>query len=339
MRRRRSQGEYRSAQRGGCSMTRRRALQRLGLLALLLTGRDLVYGATIVAVRVWPADDYTRVTIESDAALSVKHFLIDNPSRLVIDIDGLELSPQLRELVGKVRSDDPYIAGVRVGQNQPRVVRLVIDLKQSIAPQLFTLTPVAAYQHRTVFDLRPVQERDPLLALIVEKESAEQQAAQAVQDALGEFIGRVDGPKAHPPPGGASGVPRAAPAQHAARQDRPPDHRRARSGPRRRRPRRDRPARAEGKGRRAADRAALARTHQCAAGLARDADARRRLLRAAAAARAESAPRAGRPVRVDPCRRVHDAAGAAAHRCSRCPTRARRARPRAGWPSARTPPT
>ena len=192
-------------------MRRRRALQRLGTLALLFCGRDLVYGATIVAVRVWPADDYTRVTIESDAALAVKHFLIDNPSRLVIDIDGLELSPQLREIVGKVRSDDPYIAGVRVGQNQPRVVRLVIDLKQAIAPQLFALMPVAAYQHRTVFDLRPVQERDPLLALIAEKDQAEQQAAQSVQDALGEFIGRVDRPKAHLPPGGASGVPPAAP--------------------------------------------------------------------------------------------------------------------------------
>jgi N-acetylmuramoyl-L-alanine amidase len=193
-------------------MMRRSALQRLGLLSLLLTGRDLVYGATIVAVRVWPADDYTRVTIESDAALSVKHFLIDNPSRLVIDIDRLELSPQLRELVGKVHNDDPFIAGVRVGQNQPRVVRLVIDLKQSIAPQLFSLTPVAAYQHRTVFDLRPVQERDPLLALIAEKEQAEKEAAQSVQDALGEFIGRVDKPKGHPPPGAAADVPPAAPA-------------------------------------------------------------------------------------------------------------------------------
>ena len=54
-----------------------------------------------------------------------------------------------------MRADDPYIAGVRVGQFQPRVVRLVLDLKQPVAPQVFTLTPVAAYQHRLVFDLYP----------------------------------------------------------------------------------------------------------------------------------------------------------------------------------------
>ncbi len=75
----------------------------------------------------------------------------------MIDIDGLELSPQLREIVGKVRADDPYIAGVRVGQNKPRVVRLVVDLKQAMAPQVFTLEPVAAYQHRLVFDLYPTR--------------------------------------------------------------------------------------------------------------------------------------------------------------------------------------
>jgi N-acetylmuramoyl-L-alanine amidase len=163
----------------------------MGVLAIGLGTRRIAFGAAIVGVRVWPADEYTRVTIESDAALSQRHFLAENPSRLVIDVDGLELSPQLRELVGKVRPDDPFIAGVRVGQSQPRIVRLVIDLKQAIAPELFTLEPVAAYRHRLVFDLHPVREPDPLLALIRDKEQAEAKAAQAVQDALGEFIGRI----------------------------------------------------------------------------------------------------------------------------------------------------
>ena len=181
--------------------TRRDALRSMGgAVVLLLGGTELAFGASIVAVRVWPAADYTRVTIESDALLTQKHFLAENPSRLVIDIDGLELSPALRELVGKVRADDPFIAGVRAGQNQPRVVRVVIDLKQPTAPQLFTLAPVAAYQHRLVFDLYPPQERDPVLALIRDKETAEQQAAKAVQDALGEFIGKIERPA---PPGAA----------------------------------------------------------------------------------------------------------------------------------------
>ena len=177
---------------------KRRQLLQAGGLVLLLGRAQLAFGASIVAVRVWPADDYTRVTIESDAVLAARHFLAENPHRLVIDLDGLELSPTLRELVGKVRADDPFIAGVRIGQNQPRVVRLVVDLKQPIAPQQFTLAPVAAYQHRLVFDLHPTQERDPLLALIRDKDQAEQAAAQSVRDALGEFIGRIDAKPAPP---------------------------------------------------------------------------------------------------------------------------------------------
>ena len=148
----------------------RRSTLKFGSLALLLQAPRLASGAEIVAVRVWPAADYTRVTIESDNALAAKHSLFEGPDRLVIDIDGLELSPQLKELLGKVNADDPYIAGVRVGQNQARVVRLVFDLKQASAPQVFTLNPVAAYKHRLVFDLYPSQARDPLLQLIRDKE-------------------------------------------------------------------------------------------------------------------------------------------------------------------------
>jgi N-acetylmuramoyl-L-alanine amidase len=74
------------------------------------------------------------------------------------------------------------------------VVRIVLDLKQPVAPQIFTLGPVAAYQDRLVFDLYPKVEVDPLLALIREKDAAEREAAQSVQDALGELIGKIDRP-------------------------------------------------------------------------------------------------------------------------------------------------
>ena len=186
---------------------KRRTLLHAGAAVLTLGPMELAWGAAIVAVRVWPAQDYTRVTIESDKALSARHFVTEAPERLVVDIDGLELSPALRELVGKVRADDPYIAGVRVGQNQPRVVRLVIDLKQPVKPQQFALTPVAAYQHRLVFDLYPTKAADPLLGLVRERDEAERQAAQSIRDALGDFIGQIERPL--PPPVPTAALPAA----------------------------------------------------------------------------------------------------------------------------------
>lgn len=138
-------------------------------LVLSLAPWQIAHGATLLGVRIWPAPDYTRVTLEHDAQLTFSHFLLtDGTPRVVVDIEGIDLTPQLKELVSKVDTDDPYIALVRIGQNRPRVVRLVIELKESVAPQVFSLEPVGPYQHRIVLDLYPTTPRDPLLALLNE---------------------------------------------------------------------------------------------------------------------------------------------------------------------------
>ncbi|MES2413289.1 MAG: N-acetylmuramoyl-L-alanine amidase [Pseudomonadota bacterium] len=178
------------------TISRRRALQ-LGSVVLTLGVQHIAHGASIVAVRVWPSKDYTRLTIESDGEIKTKQFFVAEPPRLAIDIEGIDLIPALRELVAKVKSDDPNIQGIRVGQNAPGVVRLVIDLKRAILPQVFTLPPVAAYQYRLVCDLYPAQAADPLEALIAEKladKSTPQAAAPApVRDPLGDLIAQQAG--------------------------------------------------------------------------------------------------------------------------------------------------
>ncbi|MEI8171452.1 MAG: N-acetylmuramoyl-L-alanine amidase [Rhodoferax sp.] len=166
---------------------KRRSLLKSGALVLLLGTQHLARGATIVAVRVWPAPDYSRVTLESDTALKAKQFFIPSPPRLVVDIEGIELNPALKELVAKVGPADPTIDGIRVGQFAPGVVRLVVDLKQPITPQVFTLLPVAAYRHRLVFDLYPTQVADPLEALIAERLNGAPPMPTAV-DPLGDLI-------------------------------------------------------------------------------------------------------------------------------------------------------
>lgn len=168
-------------------LTRRKALSVLPYTALLLCGADLARAAGILAVRVWPAADYTRVTIESDVPLTTTQVFIPDPPRLALDITGIELNLELKELVAKVKSDDPFISGVRVGKNAPNVVRLVLDLKQQALPQVFTLPPVAAYQHRLVVDLYPAVAIDPLGALIAGMKKPAVPTAP-VQDPLGDLI-------------------------------------------------------------------------------------------------------------------------------------------------------
>jgi N-acetylmuramoyl-L-alanine amidase len=138
-------------------------------LALLMGWTDICRGASLLAVRVWPAKDYSRVTLESDVALKTKYTFVPSPPRLAIDIEGLDLNPSIKEWVGKIKPDDPNITGVRVAQNSPGVVRMVFDLKQAVQPQVFALTPVGTYQHRLVLDLYPSSPVDPLESWIAER--------------------------------------------------------------------------------------------------------------------------------------------------------------------------
>jgi N-acetylmuramoyl-L-alanine amidase len=149
------------------ALNRRACLQ--GMTLLLLSQASGSKAASLLGVRIWPARDYTRVTIESDAPLKTQVQFVPDPPRLAVDIQGLVLNEDLRNLVQQVRPDDPYIAGVRAGQYTPDVVRLVFDLRQNVKPQWINLPPVqAVYQHRLLLDLFPVRAIDPLDALIGE---------------------------------------------------------------------------------------------------------------------------------------------------------------------------
>lgn len=171
-------------------LKRRELLKRIAQAsALIFLGpSQIAWGAKLMAVRIWPAEDYTRVTLESDQVLKVSHQLLTNPHRLVVDVEGLELNNTIKELVAKVNSNDPYIAQVRVGQFQPKVVRLVFDLKESIQPQLFTLDPVGSYQNRLVFDLYPTVANDPLMELV--RQSAKKEAALDADDPIAAIARR-----------------------------------------------------------------------------------------------------------------------------------------------------
>ena len=190
------------------SASRRRTLLKAGGTLLLSVIAPLpASAAQILAVRVWPAADYTRVTLENDGDLKTQHFLVPDPPRLVVDIDGLGLNGTLKSLVAKIEANDPYIKQVRVGQNRPNVVRLVFDLKEEVKPQVFTLAPVAGYQHRLIFDLYPTKPVDPIAALIERGDWTVEGVPSLVPDAAAT--------SANP----ASPLPATPPAQTAAGND------------------------------------------------------------------------------------------------------------------------
>ena len=157
-------------------MPRRRQLIKLAGASLFMLVSPAGRAAAgqlpgILAVRVWPAADYTRVTIEHREQLKFSHFTIKDPERLVVDLEGIEFNAVLESLSSKILPDDPNISLLRAGRFKPGVVRLVMELKNEVKPQVFVLPPVGNYGYRLVLDVYPLEAPDPLLQLIQKSEA------------------------------------------------------------------------------------------------------------------------------------------------------------------------
>ncbi len=160
-----------------------------GALAVFLLGAGTAFAqAQITSTRIWPARDYTRVTLESKTEIRYQVFAVKDPERLVLDLEGVDYSPALAELQNKVAEGDPYIEKLRVGRNRPGVLRVVLDLKAEVRPQAFTLKPVGEYGHRLVLDIYPLVAPDPLAALIESGGKLPPQQSQPAQPCLADQL-------------------------------------------------------------------------------------------------------------------------------------------------------
>ncbi len=159
--------------RGGIGECRTRtgSMCALAVSICLLASASPATGAQIVYARVWPAPEYTRLTLESDAPITYNVFAVSTPSRLVLDLENVDFNSALEQIPGKISPNDPYVSAVRIGRFKPGVVRLVLDLKTEVKPQVFVLKPVGEYGHRLVLDVYPSLEADPVLALLDQKET------------------------------------------------------------------------------------------------------------------------------------------------------------------------
>ncbi|MFU0841540.1 MAG: N-acetylmuramoyl-L-alanine amidase [Burkholderia sp.] len=166
---------------------RRVLLGASGTLLLSLAPWQIARGAEMIAVRMWPAEEYTRVTLECDRQLQFKYFFLRNakPLRLVVDINGLTLTPQLRKQIEAVKPDDPYIASIRIGQFNPETLRLVMDLKTEVKPEVFQLKPFANYKYRLVFDIYPAKPVDDISKILNGQE-------EGSDDPLGALLAGLD---------------------------------------------------------------------------------------------------------------------------------------------------
>ena len=168
-----------SASSGSTSHAAQTPLQRTALNSATPSGvsgrTDTRHG--IAAVRMWPSREYSRVTFELTQAIPFRARLIDNPNRVILDLEGLQVESKVRELLSRISTQDPFVRQVRIGQFNPETLRIVFDLKQPVAPQVFTLKPTGNYQHRLVLDFYPKHADDTLDQLIASAAEAQKEGS------------------------------------------------------------------------------------------------------------------------------------------------------------------
>jgi N-acetylmuramoyl-L-alanine amidase len=126
---------------------------RLLVLILLCLLSPQLLAAQIAGVRLWTAPDHTRLVFDASAPAEHKVFTLQNPDRLVIDLDGASLG----EDFDAASVADRHLKGMRHAVRPDGTLRVVLDLKRAVRPKTFLLKPNASYGHRLVVDLYPVE--------------------------------------------------------------------------------------------------------------------------------------------------------------------------------------
>jgi len=146
---------------------------------LLLCNLPAFAADDIVATRIWPSPEYTRITVESATLLQYEQMILQNPERIVVDLKNIYLGKALEDLTSQVKEEDPSIQSIRVGQFNPKVSRIVIDLKGTAKVKVFSLDPIEPYKHRLVIDVYP-ENYDALSSLLKQLEDETYQASDEV---------------------------------------------------------------------------------------------------------------------------------------------------------------
>ncbi len=147
---------------------RKGLLKYRGILPLFIAG--LLYLplpvaaaiASIENIRVRPSPERTRIVFDLNRPVEHTVFTLNNPHRLVIDINDTRLA---KGVTNSTLADTPIIA-MRSSVRNDSDLRVVLDLSTKVRPRSFILNPIMQYGDRLVVDLYTDEQQ---LAPVVQK--------------------------------------------------------------------------------------------------------------------------------------------------------------------------
>jgi N-acetylmuramoyl-L-alanine amidase len=124
---------------------------RLVVAWILALASVPVFSAEVDGFRVWTDPEKTRAVLDLDARTEYQLFTLDDPPRVVIDLDKANLDTSLDFL----EEHAGVIDGVRHGAPEKNTLRIVLDLESRRSIKSFLLDPTGDYGYRLVVDLFP----------------------------------------------------------------------------------------------------------------------------------------------------------------------------------------
>jgi len=128
-----------------------RYLKILLLTLVFLLANTLPVSAARVSVdnmRMWQEPEKRQIVFDISGPLEYRLFTLQNPNRIVIDID----DARLRGKLALANKNDEILAAIRTGK-QDKGLRIVLDLRTKVHPRTYLLKPAGQYGHRLVIDL------------------------------------------------------------------------------------------------------------------------------------------------------------------------------------------
>lgn len=105
--------------------------------------------ASVDGLRTWQAPDHTRLVFDLSAPVDYKLFSLQNPARLVVDINNATQQRRFPEPY----AGDAFLKGIRSATRNHDNLRIVLDLRGKSTYKSFLLRPYKQYGNRLVIDL------------------------------------------------------------------------------------------------------------------------------------------------------------------------------------------